>query len=757
MIIRTPKLDPRLWFLVLILTWVADAHAREPLQGEITVWGMGAEGAALSLLSQGFERENPGVRVRTQAIPWAAAHDRLLTAVAGNVTPDVVQLGTTWVPEFAAMGSLLELNDRLEASPDLDREDFYAGSYQAAQWADTLVSIPWYVDTRVFFYRSDLAEQAGWSRFPETWEELLAFGNDLTRDTTGDGRVNQFAFSLPSRSEDIILPFLRQAGAEFVSEDFTRSAIDSPQTREALTYFRRLFDEGYAPRVSMIQADPLQAFRRGDFVSWVSGPWMVGQINQYLPDLEGRWAVAPMPAGPRASSFLGGSNLAIFRNSNNPDLAWAFVEYTLRPDVQLEWYRRMGNLPAHREAWQAPELTDDPRWVAFRQQLEVAEPPPTIEVWEAMVAVIRDEIEAMAAGRKSPEEATVGLDRGFSAILSRRRVQADATLVDGNLVGFAYVFMGLLALGALGIVGYATLSPKGRAALIRHRWPILFITPAVGHLALFLMFPLGLSFLLSFTNFDIYSLTDWKSTSFVGVENYGRLLGDPLFWQSVMNTVYFVAVGGPLTIALALGLAVLLNARFLPFKSLFRTALFLPVITPLVAIAVVWRWIYAPPGNGILNYMLETVGLPQYMWLGDPYLAMPALIAMATWKNVGFSMVIFLAGLQSIPKELYEASDLDGASPWQRFWNVTLPLLRPTLVFVTIITTIGYMQFFAEPYIMTEGGPQNSTRSVVLHLYKEGFGFFNLGYASAIAYTLAAAIALLSLFQLRWAKGSDTA
>jgi ABC-type sugar transport system permease subunit len=154
---------------------------------------------------------------------------------------------------------------------------------------------------------------------------------------------------------------------------------------------------------------------------------------------------------------------------------------------------------------------------------------------------------------------------------------------------------------------------------------------------------------------------------------------------------------------------------------------------------------------------MDMFGLPQLAWLADPYLAMPSLIIMAAWKNIGFSMVIFLAGLQAIPRELYEASDLDGASPWQRFWNVTLPLLRPTLVFVTIITTIGYMQFFAEPYIMTEGGPENSTRSVVLHLYKEGFGFFNLGYASAIAYTLAAAIAVLSLFQLRWAKDSDTA
>jgi multiple sugar transport system permease protein len=718
---------------------------------------MGAEGAALSILADGFMAENPGARVRTQAIPWAAAHDRLLTAVAGDVTPDVVQLGTTWVPEFAAMNSLLELDGRLTAASSLSEEDFYAGSFLAAQWNDRLVSIPWYVDTRVFFYRSDIAEQAGWSHFPRTWEELLQFGEDVTADIDGDGRTDRYAFNLPSRNEDVVLPFLRQGGAEFLSQDFSHSTIDSRETHAALGFFRRIFDEGYAPRQSMVQSDPLQAFRRGDFVSWVSGPWMVGQINQYLPELEGSWAVAPMPAGPRASSFLGGCNLAIFRNSKNPELAWAFVEYCLRPDVQIDWYRRMGNLPAHREAWNDPALTGDPRWVAFRQQLEVAEPPPTIEVWEAMVAVIRDEVESLVAARKSPEEAAAGLDRGFSAILSRRRVESDSTLADGNLVGFTYAILALAGLSLMGLVGYFVISPIGRASIAQHRAPILFIMPAMTHLGLFLIFPLVLSFFLSFTNFDIYSLTDWKATSFVGIDNYARLLADPLFWRSVLNTLYFVVVGGPLTIALALTLAVLLNARLLPYKSLFRTALFLPVITPLVAIAVVWRWIYAPPGNGILNYLMDLVGLPQMAWLGDPSLAMPSLIAMATWKNVGFSMVIFVAGLQAIPRELYEASDLDGASPWQSFWNVTLPLLRPTLVFVTIITTIGYMQFFAEPYVMTEGGPQNSTRSVVLHLYKEGFGFFNLGYASAIAYTLAAAIAVLSLFQLRWAKDSDTA
>jgi multiple sugar transport system permease protein len=253
---------------------------------------------------------------------------------------------------------------------------------------------------------------------------------------------------------------------------------------------------------------------------------------------------------------------------------------------------------------------------------------------------------------------------------------------------------------------------------------------------------------LSFTDFDIYALGDRDTLRWIGFDNYVRLFQDPLFWSALKNTLYFVLIGGPLSVAVSLGAALLIDHQLVRFKSLFRTALFLPVVTTLVAVAVVWRYLYHPR-YGLLNYGLGLFGIGPIDWLGDPDWAMPAIILLAIWKNFGFNMIIFSAGLQSIPAQLYEAAALDGASAWQQFRHVTLPMLAPTFLFVVVITLIGYFQLFAEPYVMTQGGPDNSTLSVVLLMYQEGFRWWNMGYAAAVAFVLFAIILAATLVQLR--------
>jgi multiple sugar transport system permease protein len=255
------------------------------------------------------------------------------------------------------------------------------------------------------------------------------------------------------------------------------------------------------------------------------------------------------------------------------------------------------------------------------------------------------------------------------------------------------------------------------------------------------------SLFLSFTDFDIYAVADLSRLRFTGLSNYFRLLDEPRFWAALWNTLYFVFIGGPLSVAASLGAALLVNAPAVRFKSFFRTVLFLPVVTTLVAVAVVWRYLYHPR-HGLLNQGLAGLGIGPIDWLGDPQWAMPAIILMAVWKNFGFNMIIFLAGLQSVPERLYEAARLDGAGPWRQFAGVTLPMLRPTFLFVAIITMIGYFQLFAEPYVMTQGGPGDSTLSLVLLMYEEGFRWWNLGYAAALAFTLFCLILTLTAVQL---------
>ena len=266
-----------------------------------------------------------------------------------------------------------------------------------------------------------------------------------------------------------------------------------------------------------------------------------------------------------------------------------------------------------------------------------------------------------------------------------------------------------------------------------------FVAPALAAITAFFFVPVAASVLLSLTDFDIYAVASRENLRLVGPANYARLVTDELFWTAVRNTVYFVVVAAPLSIAVSLGAALLLHARVTRFRSAFRAALFLPVVTTLVAVAVVWRYAFHPR-IGLLNALLAPVGVGPVDWLGEPRFAMPAIILMTIWKNFGFNMVILVAGLQAIPEQLYEAARVDGAGALARFRHVTLPMLAPTLTFVTVMTVIGDLQLFAEPYVMTQGGPAHATLSVVLLMYLEGFRWWNMGQAAAIAFVLFAAM-----------------
>jgi len=292
----------------------------------------------------------------------------------------------------------------------------------------------------------------------------------------------------------------------------------------------------------------------------------------------------------------------------------------------------------------------------------------------------------------------------------------------------------------------ATISPGGAG---KSAW--LFLAPALALIFVFFFLPVLASLVLSVTDFDIYSIANPSSTRFVGLGNYAKLLRTPEFWQALRNTFYFAMVGGPLTIAVSLAAALLLNARLVRFKSFFRTIYFLPFVTTLVAVAIVWRYLYHTK-YGLLNYALGHVGIGPIDWLGDPHWAMPSIILLSIWKQFGYNMLIFIAGLQAIPQDLYDAAEIDGAGPVRSFFNVTLPLLGPTLLFVGVITMIGYFQLFSEPYVMTQGGPLRSTTSVVLLMYEEGFRWWRMGYAAAIAFVLFIVILIATLLQMRLQK-----
>jgi multiple sugar transport system permease protein len=275
-----------------------------------------------------------------------------------------------------------------------------------------------------------------------------------------------------------------------------------------------------------------------------------------------------------------------------------------------------------------------------------------------------------------------------------------------------------------------------------------FAAPALVALAAFFFLPILAAFLLSFTDFDLYALADLDNLRFVGLDNYLSLLRTPLFWKALGNTLEFVMLGVPLSIATSLGAALLIHSKLARFKGLFRTIFFAPVVTTLVAVAVIWRYLLNTR-FGLINWLLGLAGLGPVDWLGDPHWAMPAIVLFAVWKNFGYNMIILLAGLQTIPEDLHEAARIDGAGAWARFRHVTLPALAPVMLLVSILTMAAYFQLFAEPYVMTQGGPVESTTSILYLMFVQGFQFWNLGFATAVAFVLFAILFVLTLAQLR--------
>ncbi|MGG7449722.1 carbohydrate ABC transporter permease [Plantibacter auratus] len=304
-------------------------------------------------------------------------------------------------------------------------------------------------------------------------------------------------------------------------------------------------------------------------------------------------------------------------------------------------------------------------------------------------------------------------------------------------------------------VGARRRSGSGGPAGRRRRTTIVayaFALPFLLSFALFMVFPLFSSFVMSFTDFRSTDIPNPLAVGFVGLEQYVQLFQNEQFVRSLLNTVYFVVVGIPLTMMCALALALALNNGITRFRTAFRVGFYAPVVTSIVAVAVVWRFILQP--EGLLNVVLSGVGIQGPDWLNDPNWSMPAMIMLAVWRNMGTLMIIFLAGLQGIPGDVLEAAQVDGAGAWQRFFRVTLPLLRPTLLLGAVLLSVGFLQFFEEPFVMTKGGPLDSTLSISYFTFNQ-FGFGNYGTASAASYVLFVAIALLSLVQFRAFREKD--
>lgn len=373
----------------------------------ITVWGMGEEGKNLDEFAEKFEEENPDIEVEVQAIPWGNAHEKLVTAVAGGTVPDVAQMGTTWMAEFGGIGAFADLTGYLNDS-ELERGQFFEGSFATNEINEKIYGVPWYVDVRAMYYRSDLLNKVGYENPPASWEELKNASRKLSEE-------GEYGIDLPNQDEQILLPFIWQNGGEILNEQ-GEIVIDSPKAVEALEYYVSFFEEDIAQTEAQ-GSDTIQEFKTGNKPIFFSGPWMIDLIKDQAPEIDGKWSVAMMPEKESRTSFTGGSNLVIFEGSDKKDAAWKFVEFMSQQETQKEWYEATNALPANQDIWQSDYFADQPMLEVFGKQLEDAKAPISVPEWEQVATAIKRRMQQAIYGDATAEESISKLKEDIKGIL----------------------------------------------------------------------------------------------------------------------------------------------------------------------------------------------------------------------------------------------------------------------------------------------------------------------------------------------------
>lgn len=410
--------------ILLLAAALAGCGGPDDGRVRLELWGLGREGEVVRELIPDFERENPGIRVSVQQIPWTAAHEKLLTGFVGDAAPDVAQLGNTWIPELSELRALAPLDDHVAATPGYAPEDFFPGFWQSGVVGGRLWAVPWYVDTRVLFYRKDLVAATGAAEFPRTWSGW----RELSEKLAAGGR-KAILFPTDEWNQPVILALGQ--GAELIRDGGRHGAFRDPKVREAWDYYLGFFRDGLAPATSLNQiANMYQQFAAGEFAMTVTGPWNVGEFARRLPpELAEAWETAPMPAPDGqpwpGASLAGGSSLVMFASTQHPQEAWKLIAFLTTRKNLLRLNELCGDLPPRASAWKESGLGARPHFAAFEQQLATAKPTPLLPEWERVATLIGEELEKAIRGRATLDQTLEKLDQKVDEVLEKRRYLLD--------------------------------------------------------------------------------------------------------------------------------------------------------------------------------------------------------------------------------------------------------------------------------------------------------------------------------------------
>ncbi|WP_407271857.1 sugar ABC transporter substrate-binding protein [Radiobacillus sp. PE A8.2] len=374
----------------------ADGNSNGDSDRSLKIWGMGAEGENLAEFVKGFEEES-GIDVEVQSIPWDNAHDKVVTAVASGKGPDVIQAPMTWVPEFGAAGAFLDLTDYIGDYPNLDQSNFFEESAASTVYDDQILAVPWFASTRILYYRTDLLEEVGYPEGPKTWDDMIDAATKLT--ARGDDQ-----YGLDIAQEDTNMPFIfaLQQGWQY-DVDKGAANFEDPKFKDMVELYHSFFEKDIAQLTE--GKELMQAFSDGSKPMFFGGPWMVSTIENQAPELEGKWNIAVMPEGETKDSFMGGTQLTVFHNTDKVDEALEFLNYMAKPETQVAWYKKMNSMPAVTSAWEDPTLADDPLLDTFREQLENTQIPPMFPEYEQIAAELVKTLEQINHGGADIDQA----------------------------------------------------------------------------------------------------------------------------------------------------------------------------------------------------------------------------------------------------------------------------------------------------------------------------------------------------------------
>jgi multiple sugar transport system permease protein len=726
------------------------SSAQEKTVLRVANWGGAEEVKLEEEIAAEFMRLHPDIEVQIESIP-ANYKEKILTFIAAGEPPDVFLLDSVIIPALLNKGIFLDLKPYIEEI-EVDLEDYFPNVLNIFVNGESLYALPKDFTPLVMYYNKALFDKArvAYPASAWTWDEYLHLAQRLTQDTDGDGIIDQFGTAF-SNYLYLWQPWVWMAGGDIFDPNGLSAVgyFDSPPTEQALQFFIDLrVKHGVAPDDAALKSGSGSAgmFYAGKIAMVSSGHWTLPALKKYIARGELRIGVAPLPrpAGSKLVTPIYAAGWCVPKATRHREPALQLAAF-LGGATAAQIRAKSGIGVSANIAVAQQQVEADPYHLeqAFIESIPFGRQPwgTKIDEFSRVEMITQNAVDEVMIGGKNIHEVFSASARALDEELKKlARLSSQAVALKGNpeILLFLFIVFGvaLVAAGA----GLLITPRHERCTLLK---AYSFLAPSFLLLTIFIFAPLCFSFYLGFHQWNVVS----PAKPFVGVENFQSLLTDKIFWNALKNTaVYSLHV--PIGMAVSLVVALMMNRKFRGVNFL-RTLFFLPSVSSFVAIALVWQWMYHPQ-FGLANYLLGFFGLPPLSWLREPSTALLSIMLVSIWMGVGYQMVIFLAGLQSIPHEFYEAAITDGANAWQRFWKITLPLLKPTTFFILVTSMIGSFQVFAFVYVMTEGGPLHSTDVVVYHIYQNAWEYLKMGYASAMSWVLFLIIMIATWVQFKF-------